>query len=73
MILFTNIPVINSQEVTKTAHQITCFHRGAHAALDCLGKKYKADASQQEHGPVGESPEDHLERIIERSAQSSQK
>lgn len=38
-----------------------------------LGKKYKADASQQEHGPVGESPEDHLERIIERSAQSSQK
>ncbi len=38
-----------------------------------LGKKDKAYASQQEHGPVGKPAEDHLKRIIERSAQSSQK
>ena len=38
-----------------------------------LGKKYKADTSQQEHGPVGEYPEYHFKSIIERPAQSSQK
>ena len=38
-----------------------------------LGEEHQADASQQEHGPVGEASKDHLERIIERTAQSSQK
>lgn len=38
-----------------------------------LGKKHQTDTSQQEHGPVGESPEYHFKRIIERPAQSPQK
>lgn len=38
-----------------------------------LGTENQADPSQQKHGPVGESAENHLEPVVDRAAQCAQK
>ena len=38
-----------------------------------LGEEEKADPAQQEHGPVGESAEEHFKSIVERPSKSAQK